>query len=175
MRSIFDYLLIQKPQVDDVELNTKTERRWARKRIKESKKEAERAIKEKNILKDKYIAILEEKCAGFDQYKYWEDKSTELDAENKSFKKDVANLKKQLKDFGEIVGKVINNKKVSYVEQIKDYDDFISYLFYAYYNDKINLEELKPVIEELFITKSMIKSSSEYLYDLIDAEKWDIE
>lgn len=175
MGSILNYFLTPREQVNDDELNTSVEKRWVRKRIKKSQKEAAKAIEEKDALKDKYITILEEKCNGFDQYKYWEDKSTELDNENRALKKDILAYKKQLKEFSELLNNFINGKAVHYIEQIDNYDDFMSYLVYTYYTNKINLEELKPIIEELFITKSMIKNSSEYFYDLIDAEKWDIE
>lgn len=66
-------------------------------KIRKNKKRVEREFEEykesTNELKDKYIALLEEKAEGFDKYVHYEQKCVELANEKKELKKELADAK----------------------------------------------------------------------------------
>ena len=63
---------------------------------KNLEKELEQEILKTNEIKDKYIAILEEKCDGFDKYVYYEQKCIEDAEKIKEIKKEKALLEEKV-------------------------------------------------------------------------------
>ena len=69
-------------------------------KIRRSKKSVERQLEESLLanseIKDKYIALLEEKCDGFDKYLHYEQECVKLSEEKRQLKKENAELRENL-------------------------------------------------------------------------------
>lgn len=158
------------------ETNTIVENKQMKKKIKAHKKVLKDVIEERDLIREKYIAILEEKGEGFNQYLLWQNKANESEAEEKELRKEINDIKKDLKDFNEVVGRLFNKKEITSLAKCENYDDFLVYALRLYYNDKdLPLKGIAETCKKLEITKDMIKKDSEYLYKILGVDKWDIE
>lgn len=77
------------------------ENRQLRKRNKQTKKEFDDIKEEKDEIMNKYMAILEEKAKGFDQYLYYQNLYDKAYSTNKEQKKEIADLKSEIKTLNE--------------------------------------------------------------------------
>ena len=68
--------------------------RLAKKNIEKEFEEYKESI---NELKDKYIALLEEKAQGFDKYVHYEQECKDLATKNRELKKELALTKEKIK------------------------------------------------------------------------------
>ena len=158
------------------EKNIEIENKQMRKKIKSHKAALKDIIEERDLIREKYIAILEEKGEGFNQYLLWQNKANESEAEEKELRKEINDIKKDLKDFNEVVGRLFNKKEITSLAKCENYDDFLVYALRLYYNDKdLPLKGIAETCKKLEITKDMIKKDSEYLYKILGVDKWDIE
>ena len=57
----------------------------------------EQSIIDNDELKNKYIALLEEKCDGFNKYLHYEEEAKKLAEEKRQLKKELAELKEMVK------------------------------------------------------------------------------
>lgn len=158
------------------EKNIEIENKQMRKKIKSHKNALKEAIDERDLIREKYIAILEEKGEGFNQYLFWQNRANETEVEERELRKEIADLKKDLKDYNEIVGKLFNKDKITSLAKCENYDDFLSYSLRLYYSDKeLPLKGIAETCKKLEITKGMIKKDSEFLYKILGVDKWDID
>ena len=95
------------------EKNIEIENKQMRKKIKSHKTALKDAIGERDLIREKYIAILEEKGEGFNQYLFWQNKANETGAEERELRKEINDIKKDLKDFSEIIGKLFNKEEIT--------------------------------------------------------------
>lgn len=91
--SIFSKFLGRKDEVDDIiEENKQLSRK------KENLRVAYKELQEQyDDIRQKYIQILEEKAEGFDQYLKYQDLYRETYTQNKEYKKEIGELKMQIK------------------------------------------------------------------------------
>ena len=158
------------------EKNIKIENKQMRKKIKSHKIALKDAIGERDLIREKYIAILEEKGEGFNQYLFWQNKANEIEAEERELRKEINDIKKDLKDFSEIIGKLFNKEEITSLAKCENYEDFLAYALRLYYSDReLPLKGIAETCKKLEITKNMIKKDSEYLYHILNVEKWEIE
>ena len=147
-----------------------------KKKLRSIKQQFQDAVVEKNIYKDKYISLLEEKGEGFNQYLFYQNKYNELGADIEEMKKNLADYKKDMKDYDNVIKRVFNREPITSLAHCHDYDDFITYLMRLYASNKdFPLKGIQDVCKKLNITKSMIKKDSEYMYKVFDVDKWIIE
>ena len=68
-------------------------------KIRRHKKNIEKELEEQKLaneeLKDKYIAVLEEKCDGFDKYLYYEEEAKKYADKVRELKKELAEAKEK--------------------------------------------------------------------------------
>lgn len=68
-------------------------------KIRRHKKDVEKELEEQKLaneeLKDKYIAVLEEKCDGFDKYLYYEEEAKKHADKVRELKKELAEAKEK--------------------------------------------------------------------------------
>lgn len=68
-------------------------------KIRRHKKSVEKELEEQKLaneeLKDKYIAVLEEKCNGFDKYLYYEEEAKKYADKVRELKKELAEAKER--------------------------------------------------------------------------------
>lgn len=158
------------------ETNTAIENRQMKKKIKASKKVLSDITAERDLIREKYIAILEEKGEGFNQYLFWQNKANESEAEERELRREINDLKKDLKDYSEVVGRLFNKKEITSLAKCENYDDFLVYALRLYFSDReLPLKGIAETCKKLEITKNMIKKESEYLYKILGVDKWDIE
>lgn len=91
--SIFSKFLGRKDEVDDIiEENKQLNRK------KENLRVAYKELQEQyDDIRQKYIQILEEKAEGFNQYLKYQDLYRETYTQNKEYKKEIGELKMQIK------------------------------------------------------------------------------
>lgn len=160
----------------ECEKNIEIENKQMRKKIKSHKNALKDAIAERDLIREKYIALLEEKGEGYNQYLFWQNKANETEAEEKELRKEINDIKKDLKDFNEVIGRLFNKKEITSLAKCENYDDFLVYALRLYYNDKeLPLKGIAETCKKLEITKDMIKKDSEFLYKTLSVDKWDIE
>ena len=68
-----------------------------RRNKKQVERELEQSILDNDELKNKYIALLEEKCECFNKYLYYEEEAKKLAEEKRQLKKELAELKEMVK------------------------------------------------------------------------------
>ena len=158
------------------EKNIKIENKQMRKKIKSHKAALKDAIGERDLIREKYIAILEEKGEGFNQYLFWQNKANESEADEKEARKELADSRKDIKDYDIIVGRLFIKEPVTSLAKCETFDDFLNYILRIHFTDKnLPLKGIQDVCKKLNITKNMIKKESEYLYKTLGVEKWEIE
>lgn len=175
MSKLMDY--INEKFIDnEVSINEKKEERQTKKKLKTAKVKIKEISEERDLYKDKYIAILEEKGEGFTQYLRWQNKASECEADMKEARKETADIKKDLKDYDSIVGKLFVKEPITSLAKCNEYEDFLAYVLRLHFTDKdLPLKGIADVCKKLEITKTMIKKESEYLYDVLGVDKWEIE
>ena len=152
------------------------ENKQMKKKIKTSKKVIDDITKEKDAYKDKYISILEEKGEAFDQYLFWKNKYDEKEESEKLLRKDIIDLKKEIKDYNELVGRAFLNKKITSLAKCENLDDFMTYILRLHFSEKeLPLKGIIDTCKKLEITKESIKKESDYLYRILGIDKWEIE
>ena len=104
------------------------------------------------MIREKYIAILEEKGEGFNQYLFWQNKANEIEAEERELRKEINDIKKDLKDFSEIIGKLFNKEEITSLAKCENYEDFLATDDY--------IEHLKNKINELIDEINNLKEKS---------------
>lgn len=172
---LFDYLR-EKKELKEGELNIELENTQMKKKVKAHKKFLAELQKEKDAIQQKYIAILEEKGEGFNQYLRWQEKVKEVEADERELRKEIVDLKKDLNNFSDIIGKLFLKKEITSLNKCESYEDFLSYVLRLYYKDKtLPLKGISETCKKLGITKAMIQKDSEYLYKILNVKKWDIE
>lgn len=97
------------------------ENRQLRKRNKQTKKEFDDIKEEKDEIMNKYMAILEEKAKGFDQYLYYQNLYDKAYSTNKEQKKEIADLKSEIKILNETLEDLQSTslKKDKEIERLK--------------------------------------------------------
>lgn len=70
---------------------------------KNLEKELETEKLKGNEIKDKYIAVLEEKCDGFDKYVHFEEESIKLADDKRELKKELAQANEKITSQEEII------------------------------------------------------------------------
>ena len=156
--------------------NDREEKRQTKEKFKIAKKSLKDMTADRDLYRDKYIALLEEKGEGFNQYLFWQNKANEIEAEERELRKEINDIKKDLKDFSEIIGKLFNKEEITSLAKCENYEDFLAYALRLYYSDReLPLKGIAETCKKLEITKNMIKKDSEYLYHILNVEKWEIE
>lgn len=158
------------------EKNIEIENKQMRKKIKSHKNALKEVIDERDLIREKYIAILEEKGEGFNQYLFWQNKANESEADEKESRKELIDARKDLKDYDAVVGRLFTKEPVTSLVKCETFDDFLNYILRIHFTDKnLPLKGIQDVCKKLNITKYMIKKESEYLYKTLGVEKWEIE
>lgn len=152
--------------IENKQMKKKTS--FFKKTLKETKKELEET-------KNKYISLLEEKGEGFNQYIFWENKFNEEEIEVKEIKKEIADLKKDFKEYNGVIKRLMNKEKITSLAKCEEYDDLISYALGLYFDEKEIPLGITDVCKKLGITKRKIKEDSIYLAKMLDIDKWEIE
>lgn len=156
--------------------NEKLEEKQTKKKLKKAKKTIKDIADERDLYRDKYMAILEEKGEGFNQYLYYQNKANEAEADEKEARKEVNDIKGDLKDYDNVIGRLFIKEPVTSLEKCDDYDNFLAYVVRLHFIDKdLPLKGIASACKKLSITKSMIKKESSYLYKVLEVDKWDIE
>ena len=162
---------------DEVEQDIKNENKQMKKKIKNFKAAYNEVNQEKEELSQKYIALLEEKGAGFNQYIYYQNKCNEISNELKETGKQISVLKGDFKGFKNIIS-VFSNKLVKVApvaSKCKNLDDIMFVLLIHYCNDKdLPLKSIQNACKRCKVTKEKIKKSSNFLYEVFNIEKWEI-
>ena len=175
MGKIIDFIN-EKILDNEVETNEKEEEKQTKRKLKIAKDELESMIKDRDSFRDKYISLLEEKGEGFNQYLFWQDKAKEAEADEKESRKEILDLKKDLKDYDNVIGRLFDKEPVTSLAKCEEYDDFLAYILRIHFTDKdLPLKGIYEVCKKLEITKERIKKESEYLYKVLNVSKWDIE
>ena len=65
----------------EINENDREEKRQTKKKFKAAKKSLKDMTADRDLYRDKYIAILEEKGEGFNQYLFWQNKANESEAD----------------------------------------------------------------------------------------------
>lgn len=165
-------------KIIDSELNEndREEKRQTKKKFKTAKKSLKDMTADRDLYRDKYIAILEEKGEGFNQYLFWQNKANESEADEKEARKELTDARKDLKDYDTVVGRLFTKEPVTSLAKCETFDDFLNYILRIHFTDKdLPLKGIQDVCKKLNITKYMIKKESEYLYKTLGVEKWEIE
>ena len=173
-------IIQEKIENDEVNSDITSENKQMRKKTANLKKTLEEVTNERDSYRDKYIALLEEKGEGFSQYLYWQNKANEAEADEKEIRKELSDLKsdykKDMKDFEDLIRKIINKDNITSLVKCENFDDFIAYTLKLYLTEKdLPLKGIKGACKKLGITKNMIKDESEYLYKVLNVDKWEIE
>lgn len=175
MSKLMDYIN-EKVFDGEVVKNERNEEKQTKKKLKTAKAQLKDVMKDRDLYRDKYIALLEEKGEGFNQYLRWQNKASECEADMKEARKETADIKKDLKDYDIIVGKLFIKEPITSLAKCNEYEDFLAYVLRLHFADKdLPLKGISDVCKKLEITKTMIKKESEYLYDVLGVDKWDIE
>lgn len=175
MSKLMDYIN-EKVFDGEVAKNERNEEKQTKKKLKTAKAQLKDVMKDRDLYRDKYIALLEEKGEGFNQYLRWQNKASECEADMKEARKETADIKKDLKDYDIIVGKLFIKEPITSLAKCNEYEDFLAYVLRLHFADKdLPLKGISDVCKKLEITKTMIKKESEYLYDVLGVDKWDIE
>lgn len=175
MSKLMDYIN-EKVFDGEVAKNERNEEKQTKKKLKTAKAQLKDVAEDRDLYRDKYIAILEEKGEGFNQYLRWQNKASECEADMKEARKETADIKKDLKDYDAIVGKLFIKEPITSLAKCNEYEDFLAYVLRLHFTDKdLPLKGIADVCKKLEITKTMIKKESEYLYDVLGVDKWDIE
>lgn len=97
------------------------ENRQLRKRNKQTQKEFDGIKEEKDEIMNKYMTILEEKAKGFDQYLYYQNLYDKAYSTNKEQKKEIADLKSEIKTLNETLEEVQStlSKRDKEIERLK--------------------------------------------------------
>ena len=150
--------------------NDREEKRQTKEKFKIAKKSLKDMTADRDLYRDKYIALLEEKGEGFNQY------SKEKNKKIEALRKELADSRKDLKDYDIIVGRLFIKEPVTSLAKCETFDDFLNYILRIHFTDKnLPLKGIQDVCKKLNITKNMIKKESEYLYKILGVEKWEIE
>ncbi|MBQ3474560.1 MAG: hypothetical protein IJH20_00090 [Bacilli bacterium] len=156
--------------------NEKLEEKQTKKKLKTAKAQLKEVTEDRDLLRDKYIALLEEKGDGFNQYLAYQNKANKAEADAEEARKCTADIKKDLKDYDNIIKRLFNKEPITSLAKCDDYDNFLAYLLRLYFSDKeLPAKGIQDVCRKLEITKSMIKKDSEYLYKVLGVDKWEIE
>lgn len=175
MSKLMDYIN-EKVFDGEVAKNERNEEKQTKKKLKTAKAQLKDVAEDRDLYRDKYIALLEEKGEGFNQYLRWQNKASECEADMKEARKETADIKKDLKDYDVIVGKLFIKEPITSLAKCNEYEDFLAYVLRLHFTDKdLPLKGIADVCKKLEITKTMIKKESEYLYDVLGVDKWDIE
>ena len=84
---------IQEVLVDnEISKNERNEERQTKKKLKTAKNQLKEMTTERDLYRDKYITLLEEKGEGFNQYLFWQNKSNESEAEERELRKEIADF-----------------------------------------------------------------------------------
>ena len=71
---------------------------------------------------------------------------------------------------------MFNKEEITSLAKCENYEDFLAYALRLYYSDReLPLKGIAETCKKLKITKNMIKKDSEYLYHILNVEKWEIE
>lgn len=160
----------------EVDKNERMEKKQDKYKLKTAKTQIKELTKDRDLFRDKYMAILEEKGEGFNQYLYYQNKANEFEADMKEARRETADIKKDLKDYDEIVGKLFIKESITSLAKCENFEDFLAYILRLHFTDKdLPLKGIQDVCKKLAITKSMIKKESEYLYKSLNVDKWEIE
>lgn len=175
MSKLMDYIN-EKVFDGEVAKNERNEEKQTKKKLKTAKAQLKDVAEDRDLYRDKYIALLEEKGEGFNQYLRWQNKASECEADMKEARKETADIKKDLKDYDSIVGKLFIKEPITSLAKCNEYEDFLAYVLRLHFTDKdLPLKGISDVCKKLEITKTMIKKESEYLYDVLGVDKWEIE
>lgn len=156
--------------------NVREEKRQTKKKLKVAKTNLKDMTADRNLYRDKYIALLEEKGEGFNQYLFYQKKANEAEADEKEIRKELNDMKKDLKDYDSVVGRLFTKEPITSLAKCEEFDDFLNYILRIHFTDKdLPLKGIQDVCKKLNITKNMIKRESEYLYKTLGVEKWEIE
>lgn len=91
--------------------NILEENRQLKAKRKHTSRELDKIREEKDELATKYINLLEEKAKGFDQYLYYHDLYAETQTVNKEQKKEIAELKCEIRRLNEELDNNSKSKK----------------------------------------------------------------
>lgn len=156
--------------------NERKEEKQTKKKLKVAKTNLKDMTADRDLYRDKYISLLEEKGEGFNQYLFWQNKANESEAEEKELRKEMADIKKDLKDYDTVVGRLFIREPITSLAKCETFDDFLTYILRLHFTDKdLPVKGIQDICKKLDITKSMIKKESEYLYKALGVEKWEIE
>lgn len=156
--------------------NERLEEKQTKKKLKTAKAKLKDTTDERDLFRDKYIALLEEKGEGFNQYLIYQNKANQAEADAEEARKCTNDIKKDLKDYDNIIKRLFNKEPITSLSKCDDYDNFLAYLMRLYASNKeLPVKGIQDICKKLEITKSMIKKDSEYLYKVFGVDKWEIE
>lgn len=156
--------------------NERLEEKQTKKKLKTAKAKLKETTEERDLYRDKYIAILEEKGDGFNQYLAYQNKANQAEADAEEARRCTNDIKKDLKDYDNIIKRLFNKEPITSLNKCDDYDNFLAYLMRLYASGKeLPIKGIQDICKKLEITKSMIKKDSEYLYKVFGVDKWEIE
>lgn len=175
MSKLMDYI---NEKVFDGEFtkNERNEEKQTKKKLKTAKAQLKDVTEDRDLYRDKYIALLEEKGEGFNQYLAYQNKANLAEADAEEARKCTTDIKKDLKDYDNIIKRLFNKEPITSLSKCDDYDNFLAYLMRLYASGKeLPIKGIQDICKKLEITKSMIKKDSEYLYKVFGVDKWEIE
>lgn len=156
--------------------NDRKEKKQTKKKLKAAKTNLKEMTIDRDLYREKYIAILEEKGEGFNQYLFWQNKAKESEADEKEARKELSDAKKDLKDYDVVVSRLFTKEPVTSLAKCETFDDFLNYILRIHFVDKsLPLKGIQDFCKKNNITKIMIKKESEYLYRVLNVEKWGID
>lgn len=161
---------------NELKKNQKLEDNQMKNKLKSYKSQITEVTEERDSIKNKYIALLEEKGEGFSQYLYWQEQAHQAIADEKETRKEMQDFKKDIHSYDVIIGKVFNREPITSLAKCEDFDSFIAYVLRLHFTDKdLPLKGIQDTCKRLDITKNMIKKESEYLYSVLNVDKWEID
>lgn len=173
--SLLDFIA-GKSEMLELKNNEKLEKKQDKQKLKTAKTQLKEVKEKCEILEQKYVALLEEKAEGFNQYLFWQNKAKETEADERELRREMSDIKKELKDYDEVISRLFTKESITSLAKCETYEDFLAYALRLHFTEKdLPLKGIKDTCKKLEITKNMIKKESEYLYKQLGVDKWDID